>query len=70
MNNMRERITRGDIKQERVEAIKVRSHPLHAWRKEVDPVARQCVILQQIAHLNFKHHNAPPIPKSQDQFLW
>jgi hypothetical protein len=55
MANMRERISRGDIKQEREEAIKVRSHPTAQNVMQTD-ARRQCVILQQTVQSNSKRH--------------
>ena len=50
MENMHERIARRDIKQERAEAIKVRSHPTRRNITHSNEVTRQCVILQQTVH--------------------
>jgi hypothetical protein len=65
MENMRERIARGDIKQERAEAIKVRSHPGAQYITRADGRARQCVILRQTGQSNFKHHKCTTISQTQ-----
>lgn len=69
MEDMRRRIARGDITQERSEAIKVRAHVLRP-DELIDMDLRQCVTSQQIVLLNFKRHkyaanDIPMFPPSQ-----
>jgi hypothetical protein len=54
MEDMERRIARGDLKQERAEAIKVRSRMLKL--DELINNFRQCVISQQTVQLSFKRH--------------
>ena len=57
MENMLERIARGDIKLERTEAIKVRHHTetkICIVQTNSHYYQRQCVTSQQTAQLNFK----------------
>jgi hypothetical protein len=65
MENMRERMARGDIKQERAEAIKVRSHLATQYITQADEHVRQCAILLQTERSNFKHHKCTYIPSSR-----
>jgi len=60
MQNMRQRIARGDIKQERAEAIKVRLQEVIMYTL-IHMTTRQCVTSLPTAQLNYNSHKYAPI---------